>query len=102
MRIPEVRARLHQIADLLRHGDEWAGTVDLDSIADDLDTLADQTWRRRNGPKAPADPSPMNDDVAYAIRAYRQAYPEATMVRIGQVFGVNQGRVSEALHGKRK
>lgn len=98
MTIPEIRDRLHGIAVELR-GDD----ADIDMVAAELDALAEQTRRRPNGnvAKAPVSSITFTPELADAIRAYKIAFPGATMNRIGHVLGVNQGRVSEALYGKR-
>lgn len=72
-------------------------------IGSELERLAAELRRRRNGNarKAPVASVAFTPEVAKAIRAYKEAFPETTMFDIGHVFNVNQGRVSEALYGKR-
>jgi len=98
--IPEVRDRLRSVAAELRMFGLDRSPGD---IADELDALAEETKRRPNGnrAKAPVASASVTPEIAEAIRAYKLAYPHATMFAIGAVFRVNQGRVSEALYGKR-
>lgn len=87
MRIPEIRDRLRELA--VEHG------------IDELDLLAEELRRRKPCRKAPVQSAPMTDELNAAVRAYATAYPAAPLSRIAAVFGVNHGRVSEALAGKR-
>lgn len=82
--IPEIRKRLHVLAD------------ELD--CPELHELAEAT--RRNPPvrKAPARSRPMHRKVGEAIRAYADANPRTSYQAIAEVFKVNAGRVSEALN----
>ena len=87
MTIPEVRARLFELAEELR--------------LPELFRLAEQLKRRRNMRPAPARHKSPSKSKAQAIRDYHEAHPEVGEFEIGVIFEVNQGRVSEALHGKR-
>ena len=87
MTIPEVAERLREKAS--QSGDN------------ELALLADQLRRRRAAKKAPARSTPMSDELAEEIRAYRREHPKLSQALIAIAFGVNQGRVSEALHGRR-
>lgn len=87
MTIPQIADRLRQIAS--QTGNE------------ELRHLASQLGRRRPVRKAEAISTPMSDEVADEIRAYAEAHPGLTQALIAIAFGVNQGRVSEALRGKR-
>lgn len=82
--IPEIRARLHVLADQLG--------------CQELHELAEAT--RRNPPvkRAPRRSRPMHRKIGDAIRAYAAANPNASNQAIGEVFKVNAGRVSEALN----
>jgi len=73
--------------------------VDLD--CPELNFLADATVRRYNGRKAPARSQALTPDKAVSIRAYCEAHPDAPQMEVARKFGVNIGRVSEALYGKR-
>lgn len=87
MRIPEVRARLREIAN--ETGNE------------ELDRLADELVRRPPVTAAPVKSRKMTDTLRQQIVQYHQTYPALTQVEIGAAFGVNPGRVSEALAGFR-
>lgn len=100
MRLPEVQATIERIAaELLMFHD----AADLDRAADELRALARQIPRRPNGnlSKAPRHSRRMTPELAAAIRADHEAHPDDSMFTIGQRHGVNQGRVSEAIYGKR-
>lgn len=88
MTIPEIRARLHELADL--HG------------IPKLHVLADATKRRPPVRKAPAKRRSLTPALEMLIRAFASAHPTAGYPDIADHFGVNQGRVSEALAGKRE
>lgn len=51
-------------------------------------------------PRAPTTKTTMTPNLAKSIRAYARAYPRAHNQDIADLFNVNPGRVSEALHGK--
>lgn len=63
--------------------------------------LVSQLIRRPAIRRAPTVSVPLTPELARAIRAYAKAHPDMTEHQISVRFGVNQGRVSEALHGKR-
>lgn len=89
MTVPEVRDRLYQLADIL-------GSTELHRLADNL-------WRRKPGRrKAPVSAQHLSPELAAAIREYAGNNPKMTEHQISILFGVNQGRVSEALFGHRK
>lgn len=87
MTIPQVRARLFDLAEELQLAE--------------LNYLASQLFRRHN--QKPTKPRHRNPDrvTQQAIRAFHEALPELGMLEIGIHFNVNQARVSEALYGKR-
>jgi hypothetical protein len=88
MSIPEVRDRLYTLAEIQR--------------LPELRQLADQLWRRPPWRKpVRAQSRAMTPDLAYAIRQFAADHPEESEHRIGLRFGVNQGRVSEAIRGHR-
>ena len=86
MTIPEIRDRLIELADA--HG-----------IAE-LRELASGLHRRRARRKAPVRSRPITAALAASIRAAAAADPKAAQHAIATRFGVNQGRVSEALSGR--
>jgi hypothetical protein len=85
--IPEIRQRLYELAE--EHN--------LPELAD----LANQTRRHYHGRRAPTSSVLLTDELKGRIRAYCKEHPDETMHRVGLKFGVNQGRVSEALFGER-
>jgi hypothetical protein len=88
MTIPEVRDRLYEL------GSEIG--------LPELFKLADQLWRRQPGrPRAPVQHRRVTPELKAQIRAFAAEHPEMSEDKIGVRFGVNQGRVSEALFGFR-
>lgn len=87
MKIPEIRERLHALADEL-------------DVAE-LHQLAEATRRRRPVRKAPVKSRPVDPAVKVQMRAYAASHPDAQQREIGQTFNLNAGRVSETLAGKR-
>lgn len=82
--IPQIRERLHELS--VYHG------------IGELASLAEATRRKPpSRPRAPAQSKNPSPAVQQAIRDYATRYPNDTLAHIGYVFGVNQGRVSEAL-----
>ena len=58
--------------------------------------------RRKPVRRAPASSTPISDDLRAEIAAYAAEHRTATQSAIAARFGVNQGRVSEALAGRRQ
>lgn len=87
MTIPEVRERLYELADELHQPE--------------LKQLADELRRHYHGHRAPAISRHLDKDLSVQIREYVREHPDETMHLVGVHFKVNQGRVSEALFGKR-
>ena len=85
--IPQIRERLFQLAD--------------EHNIPELAELAEQTRRRFNGRKAKARAPKIDDLMASRVRVYAYRNREKSLVEIGRVFNINQGRVSEILFGKR-
>lgn len=85
--IPDIRDRLHELAD--------------EHKIDELHELAEATRRRYHGRRAPAKHGPLTDDEIDGIREYAKAHPDVAEAEIAARFQTNQGRVSEALFGKR-
>ena len=88
MRLPEVASRLRELATELH--------------CNELNDLADETARRAPRQRAPVTSVPMNDTLRKKIKATKAAEPHLSQVEIGRRFGVNPGRVSETLRGKRR
>ncbi|CCG43379.1 hypothetical protein [Magnetospirillum molischianum] len=87
MTIPEIRERLRELADV--HG------------ISELSEIADKLKRRYNGRKAPRASKAVTPALAAEVRDHCKAHPEETMHQVATKFGINQGRVSEILFGKR-
>jgi hypothetical protein len=83
MSIPAVRARLRELAE--EHG------------IDELSDIADQMYRKTGKKRAPKRSPKLTPEMAEEIRQYKAANPEAHQQDIAEKFGVNHGRVSEAL-----
>lgn len=87
MRLPEVAARLRELATDLGCGE--------------LSDLADEIGRRSPRQRAPTTSAPMTDTLKAQIRAMKAAEPDLSQAEIGRRLNLNPGRVSEALRGKR-
>jgi hypothetical protein len=87
MRIPEVRARLVELAD--------------ETGNDELRDLAVHLYRRPAARRAVPQSRPITPELLAEMRGYAEQHPRASLARIAQVFDTNPGRVSEALQGKR-
>lgn len=85
--LPQIRARLLEIAD----------EAGLPEVAE----LADETRREYHGRKAPVESRAVTPKLAASVRTYARRHPKASLLRIGVRHGINQGRVSEILFGKR-
>jgi hypothetical protein len=86
MRIPEIADRLRDLA-------AERGLPELAGLADEL--------RRRPAQRGPRSARPMSEQLADEIRAFKREHPGMSQVAISRRFNVNQGRISEALKGKR-
>lgn len=93
MTIPEIRERLLDIADAL-------SCVPL--VAAEIRMLAEATRRRPAHRVAPVKSHPMTEGASDQIRDFAECHPHASHMEIAYLFGVNIGRVSEALRGKRQ
>lgn len=91
MRIPEIRAQM---------------LAEADACADPALKTRLLTWerelhRRPYARKAEPSSNPSNRGLAARIRRHAAANPDAPLHEIAAAFGVNPGRVSEAIAGKR-
>jgi hypothetical protein len=87
MRLPEVAARLRELATDLGCGE--------------LSDLADEIGRRSARQRAPITSASMTDALKAQIRALKAAEPDLSQAEIGRRLNLNPRRVSEALRGKR-
>lgn len=90
MRIPEVRTRLYQLSDVLRE------------VAKELDALIPQLVRRPATKRAPRTSRRTTPKLKAVLRADALAHPNTPYQKIGERHGVNAGRVTDAVRGKRK
>lgn len=95
MRLPEIRDRLHVLADDL-------AAAGMGDKAATLRTLADETKRRRAVRRTRAKAHLVTDQTRDRIHTLARANPDWSMFEIGEACGVNQGRVSEVLAGFRR
>lgn len=98
MKIPEIRDRLQAIADELS-GQSQARM--LDDIAADIRVIIRQLHRRPAVCRGHKISLPITAERKAAIVADWEANPNQTFALIAQRHGVNPGRVSEAVRGKR-
>lgn len=82
--IPEIRERLRELAG--------------EHSIDELNDLADELCRNPPVKRAKAKNPPLTPEMADEIRAYAKANPNLHQQDIANHFGVNHGRVSEALN----
>lgn len=88
-----VREDMRRLAEDLR-----AGTVSRYRAAILLEQYADDTYRRSPLKRAKRERKSLTPALAKAIRAYVARNPHMTNRAIGEVFEVDGGRVSEAMH----
>lgn len=83
--IPEVRVRLRELAE--------------EHDIDELNELAEELYSKSPAKKrAPVRSPKLTAEMADEIRDYAAANPDAHQQDIAEHFGVNHGRVSEALN----
>jgi hypothetical protein len=85
MRIPEVQKRLRELA-------KEANIRELAILADAL--------ARRPQVKGPKTSRPVTDEVRRKVLSLRET-TDFSQQKIGELVGINGGRVSEILHGHR-
>lgn len=82
MRLPEIQSRFKE-------------------IAAEINALAKHMSRRKTLSRTPPTSTKMNRIVAARIKAYKRHHPDWSHQQIAVRVGVNAGRVSEVLRGKR-
>ena len=87
MTLPEIQAEMYELA--IYH--------DIPRLAE----LAYEMRRRRSKPRVKKHCETVTPELRAHIREYSNLFPRLSQFQIGQLFNVNQGRVSEALHGHR-
>jgi hypothetical protein len=85
--IPDARDRLRELAK--KHN--------ISELAEIADAMYRRAATRRAGTRSPR----VTAEMAEEIRQYAAAHPDAHQQDIANHFGVNVGRVSEALHRDR-
>jgi len=90
MRIPEVRGRFDKIIKLML------------MMAREMEVLHQELHRRPVVKRADDSSEPMTPMLSAAIRVYAIENPDLTQMEVGKHFNVSQGRVSEAMRGKRQ
>lgn len=97
---PQIQARLRAIAAEMRQPLLFPATIE--DYARELEQLATEMGRRKSGrPRARPTARRMTAELRNAIRAHAAAHPEMGNRDIGMIFGVDGGRVAEALNGFR-
>jgi hypothetical protein len=92
--VPQARDELNELADQL----EGNG---LQAEADRLRQIIEHRLRREPViRRAPRKSVPFTPELAKAVRKFAQLKPQRTQMEIAQTFGINPGRVSEALAGR--
>lgn len=91
--IPQIRDRISALAQDV--------ALLLPDIAAELRALAEETKRRPPVRMAPRKAQGVTDVIRAQVWAYAAKHPTATMREIGRLHGIDQGRVSEILAGKR-
>jgi hypothetical protein len=65
---------------------------------EELHQLADETYRRPPKKRAPIRSPKLTPEMAQEIREYAAEHPDAHHQDIAEKYGVNHGRVSQALN----
>lgn len=90
--IPLARRKLDALASRLHSKQQYGAAVEIREICQELLTRASPVRR------APIDSRKLTPQLAEEIREYVAANPDLSQQEVGVHFGVNHGRVSEALH----
>ncbi|MBC7286373.1 hypothetical protein [Hoeflea sp.] len=85
--IPEIRSRLHELA--------------IEHELPELAQLAEETKRQYHGRRAPPRARPVDKATAARVQRFARLHPNMPQREIGRRFGIDGGRVSEILFGKR-
>lgn len=95
--IPQGRRELRAVARALQHG-QIDNNLAADLIREIVEVLLVRAPPVRRAPDRYRRITPAMKEQ---IRLYARANPSAHQIDIGQAFGINPGRVSEILTGKR-
>jgi hypothetical protein len=99
MKIRDVQTRMLELAGEL---EDPNGEMELAEIAKELRVLVVELFRRKAVRKAPIKARAIDPQLKAQLREVARLHPEMPYREIGRMFGVDGGRVSEALAGKRK
>mgnify|MGYP006269736767 CR=1 FL=1 len=99
--IPECRDELRLVISRVRRL-ETKDKKERASIVARIYYLLKHMTRRKPVRKALPEHRTMTPAIKRQIRAYAKAHPAMSYTKIGRVFHVNAGRVSEAIAGKRR
>ena len=100
--IPQVRVRLAEVAEELRAlSPACEQPRDILRLASEINALVVEMVREPAVRRAPTQSPYVTDKVVKAVRRLADNNPDVPMNRIAEHFGINQGRVSEILNGKR-
>jgi hypothetical protein len=72
------------------------------SVAEELRSLAGELKRRPSNVRSPQTSTHITPRLIFEIQQFADANPYLSHQAIAKKFNVNQGRVSEALRGKRQ
>jgi hypothetical protein len=106
--IPQLRTYLLDIAEVLHvvldDGDLRSDVEEIiDNVRLDLLWIETQAWRRKGiRARAPTSSPRMTRALSRKLRRDALAHPEKTQQQIAEPYGVNGGRVNEALNGRLK
>jgi|GEM_PF-1050443 len=92
--IPKARVRLYELAELLEARRYPNAAQQLRII------IRECLYREKPVRKAPVTSKELTPRMAREIRAHAKGHPKESMQNIAAHFGVNLGRVSEALNRK--
>ncbi len=99
--IPEIRLRVTEIAEEIRGlAPASQRPREHQRLADELDGLVVEMIRQSPIRRARVQSAPVTPEIAEGVRRMA-ANPDVTVGKIADRFGINQGRVSEILNGKR-
>jgi len=99
MHIRDVQARMLVLAGVLENPDD---PMTDEEVAEELRRLVVALFRRPYVRRAPVKSKPMTPELKMRLREAARQNPDMSYQDIGVLLGVNAGRVSEAVAGKRR
>ena len=102
--IPEIRDMMYGRLGEMRELASELGGLDRAAVEDwceRFEELIEATRRRSPVRVAPKRRRPLTEEEIMRVRVYAKRHPNASQQEIANVFGINPGRVSEALAGFR-